>query len=32
MELESGLAQNNFYNAFKKVSGQTPNEYKNAIK
>jgi len=33
MGLESGFtSKTTFYNAFKKVTGQTPNEYKNAIK
>lgn len=33
MGLESGFtSKTTFYNAFKKVTGQTPNEYKNTIK
>ena len=33
MGLESGFtSKTTFYNAFKKVTGQTPNEYKNSIK
>ncbi|MEG2101297.1 MAG: helix-turn-helix transcriptional regulator, partial [Flavobacterium sp.] len=33
MGLESGFtSKTTFYKAFKKVTGQTPNEYKNTIK
>ncbi|AZA77186.1 AraC family transcriptional regulator [Chryseobacterium sp. G0186] len=33
MGLESGFtSKTTFYNSFKKVTGQTPNEYKNTIK
>lgn len=33
MGLESGFtSKTTFYNAFKKVTSQTPNEYKNSIK
>ena len=33
MGLESGFtSKTTFYNAFKKVTGQTPNEYKNTVK
>ncbi|MBD3903205.1 helix-turn-helix domain-containing protein [Chryseobacterium sp. Ch-15] len=33
MGLEAGFtSKTTFYNSFKKVTGQTPNEYKNAIK